>query len=886
MFFLFLYSIVRRFVYLKQKKINSKGNITGFKALKKNKGPKKPAVKFTFLVIKILLAIIVLTFLISAGVIVGAVLGLINKTPAITADQLSLTMINSFIYDSSGKNVIGELKGEQNRVVVKHSDIPDYMREAFISIEDERFYSHNGVDFKRFAGAALSYVINFGHADYGGSTITQQLVKNITLNKQDSVPRKIQEAWQAMQLEKLVNNKDDILDNYMNRITTGINVYGVQAASKKYFGKDVKDLTLAECASIAGITKNPSRYSPTNEKWQAENIKRQRVILSKMYELGYVSKSDYEAALAQKLVFTTSSNTTATKPKVVFSYFVDQVIDDVSADLAAKKGITKDEATLELNNRGYKIYSTMDMNVQKEVDKVFTNDHYFPSPIVNGQHPQAAIVITDPWSGEVKGMYGGYGEKKASRILNRATQSKRQPGSSLKPIAVYGPSIDTGLITASTVIDDAPVHLNYQNKADLYPKNFTGYYSGLTTIKDAIKASVNVVASKVWMNLGPDLSLKYLKDDGIDLNKSEDGNVSIAMGGLTHGVSPLSMAAAYNPFASDGEYKEPITYTKVLDSEGNVILEKKLLQNKKIVYKEETAFIMTNMLKAVCNSSGGTAYYPNDYIDEHRGEILGQIQGGKMPTAGKTGTTSADKDRWFMGYSPYYVAAVWYGYDSPETVKLSSGYNPSLIIWHSVMQEIHRNLVPKDFPTPLNIVKRKVCIDSGKTPTDLCYHDPRGPRVRNESFIKNTEPSSSDYCQVHVKASVYKNTKETSGKYLLAGSSLPLSSVIERIFINRTTPYVRLYPNDPFPLDWKYELPTKYYEGSGNNLVSPTPTVDESPTPDLLGPEYFNTNGNTDSTNGSDGNSTDTNNQNDGTNEVIIPDNSGQNSGSELIGVN
>jgi penicillin-binding protein 1A len=287
------------------------------------------------------------------------------------------------------------------------------------------------------------------------------------------------------------------------------------------------------------------------------------------------------------------------------------------------------------------------------------------------------------------------------------------------------------------------------------------------------------------------------------------------------------------------------------------------------------------MMKDVCNTSGGTAYYANRYIKENYGEILGQIQGGKMPTAGKTGTTSADKDRWFMGYTPYYVAAVWYGYDSPVTVHLNSSYNPSLIIWHSVMQAIHKNLKPKDFPYPPNIVKQTVCLDSGKVPTDLCYHDPRGSRVKEEFFIKGTEPGQSDACDIHVKASVYKNKKDSSGGYLLAGSSVPTSSVIERVFIRRLIPYIPSYPKDPYPLDWKYELPKKYFNGT-----VPTPTNSEiksTSTPDANALDPNNPDGYTDSeTSLPSDNSENTANSDDqsedGTGDVIIPNNDTQNS--------
>jgi len=395
-------------------------------------------------------------------------------------------------------------------------------------------------------------------------------------------------------------------------------------------------------------------------------------------------------------------------------------------------------------------------------------------------------------------MRGGYGELNASMTLNRATQIQRQPGSSFKPIAVYAPALDLQKITPATVYDDVAVYFGSgSNKNKPYPKNYDHTYSGLTTIRNAVKRSVNVVAALVWMDIGPDQSLSYLKKVGID--RSDERYLSIAMGGLNKGVSPLQMAAAYVPFVHKGMYFEPSTYTKVTDSNGKTVLEKK--PQYETVYDERTAFLMTSMLRDVTSSPGGTAY--------SRG-IIKNSEGKVIPTAGKTGTTSDNKDKWFVGFSPYYVAATWYGYDHPRQL-IGNERNQALIIWHDVMEKIHQNKEPVDFEQPSGIVKKSVCIYSGKTPTSLCYQDPRGSAVREEYFIKGTEPKSNEVCDVHVSAKVCTQSKDAWGRSLLAGPYCPAESVVQKVFIQRTNPYVPKVVGESTPKDLQYELPAGEY---------------------------------------------------------------------------
>ncbi len=761
-------------------------------------------------VFKILFVSFLIVSFAVAGILGGLVYGYIKTATPIKPEQLELKNITSFVYDSKG-NEIMQLKGEQNRILVDHDSIPDNLRNAFIAIEDKRFYDHKGIDLIRIASAVVNFLKPGGNM-HGGSTITQQLVRNITGDTRRTLKRKVQEQYMAIQLEKHLS-KEKILDLYMNLIYMGGNYYGVETASNVYFGKSVKDLTLAQCASLAGITNLPGIYAPVSEKNIKNNIERQKTILYEMKESGYITEEEYQQALKEDLKFVASDKNKIKTVKTQ-SFFVDQVIMDVKKDLVAS-GMSSQMADKTIYSGGIKIYTTMDPDIQKGMDEVFTNDKYFPIIKRNLQHPQAAMVIMDPYTGHVKALYGGYGQKTGDLILNRATQIKRQPGSTFKPIAVYAPAIDMKLITAASVFDDAPSYLNPASKS-LYPTNYTkGYYAGLTTIHTALYQSINVVAAKAWLKLGASLSLKYLARDGINLNKENDGNLSIAMGGLHEGVSPLSMAAAYGPFVNDGVYKEPITYTKVLDKNGNVLLEKK--SKSTIVFDNEgTSFIMTKMMEDVCRIGTASA---NGW---------GLIQKGKIATAGKTGTTSDNRDKWFVGYTPYYVGATWYGYD--KNSKLSpEEYNQALIIWHEVMEKAHANLQPKTFKQSTAVVKKAVCKYSGKTPSDLCARDPRGNAIIQEYFLPGTEPKSGDICDVHVIKQVCKDSKDAFGRNVLFSSGCPESSLMESVFVQRTTPYNRV-GSDPYPTDWKYEAPVSYCTIHGghspNNFNEQQPPTD------------------------------------------------------------
>jgi len=768
--------------------------------------------KFIFTVLKCLVIFFVTTGCAVAGLAGGALYGYIKTSEPIRDEQLQAitSTQTTYIYDSKG-NVIQKLTGKDNKdsELVTDQEIPQFLKDAIVAIEDERFYSHMGIDLKRIVSAGINFLTD-SPSSHGGSTITQQVVKNVTEKKRRSLQRKVQEWYAAIQLERRLE-KWQILELYMNISYWGNSCYGVQSASKKYFGKPVQELSLAECALLAGITNNPGKYNPFTAKGREEAKRRQEIILRKMLELGKIDKDQYDQAIAEEIKYAPRSQ--SQKVTSVQSYFVDQVISDVKKELMEKYNMSSTMANYTIYNSGLEIYTTLDPDVQSVLDQVFTDDTYFP--MINEtakrqqEHPQAAMAVLDVRNGHVIALYGGYGKKEASNTLNRASSSlmKRQPGSSIKPIALYAPAIDLKLITAATVVDDIPVYmLTGKDAGREYPKNYDNKHDGLTSVRNAVKNSVNVVAAKLWKEvLGPDNSIEYLKRVGID--RENEKYISLVMGGLEQGVNPLQMAAAYIPFAHEGIYYKPTTFTLVKDSSGKVLIDKTAAEFS-IAYSEQTAFIMTDLLKEV--TLGRTSPYPHSgtaakYINE---KTIG------MPVAGKTGTTNSNIDKWFVGYTPYYAAAVWYGYDNtgsePITLKPEE-YNQAMIIWAAVMQKIHEGLPQKDFERPDGIVERKICIYSGKIATDLCAKDPRGNATRMEYFIKGTEPRSDDLCTVHVEANVCTASKDTQGRYLLAGPYCPADTTLTSVFIQRETPYVPVKPNESPPKDLIYELPAGEY---------------------------------------------------------------------------
>lgn len=683
-----------------------------------------------------------------------------------------VTNLTSIVYyqDSATGNYyeLETLHGEQNRIWADLDEIPDMLKTAFISIEDERFYDHNGVDWKRTLGAAVNWVLPLG-GSYGGSTITQQLIKNVTQDNDFKVTRKITEILRAIDLEEKLT-KDEILESYLNTIYFGRTAYGVKTAAITYFGKDLDELNLAECAVLAGLTNNPSKYDPFR---YPENTKiRQENILYKMYELGEITKAERDEALEYELIYVREVDEEVVTTSQ--SYFIDALIEAVIEDLMDEKGYSKTVATQLIYSAGYRIYATVDPFIQNTMENVYTNDANFPSITgKNGALPQSAMVVMDPNSGAVLGIVGGRGEKEGDRVLNRATQSKRQPGSAIKPIAVYAPAVDAGLITPITVIDDSPY--NFEVYSTGWPTNYYTGYNGLTTVTQGVLNSVNTLAVKTLDMLGTKEAYSFLTANlGVTTLQPDDENIApLALGGLTQGMTVLETTAAYVPFANEGLYYEPIFYTKIEDANGNVIIEKEI-QGEPVFENPNTVYYMRDLLRNVVTSGtgGGT-----------------KISG--MDTIGKTGTTNDVNDVWFAGSTPYYTAVTWFGYDTPQYISQGSA---ARTLWSTVMKTIHADLEAKNFTKASSFTSVKFCLDSGLKATDLCALDVRGSRVSTGSISPSDIPE--EECNLHVMVptcTVYD---------MIATQYCPLDTIEEKTWVDLT----RLFENEIYIKDEIYMI--------------------------------------------------------------------------------
>ncbi len=575
---------------------------------------------------------------------------------------------------ASGK-ILETLSSSQNRIWVDYDDIPQDMMNALISIEDKRFYEHKGVDWYRTAGAFIQMFARM-ETSYGGSTITQQLIKNLTGEDEVTISRKLTEIFGALELEKKYD-KQRILEWYMNVVYFGEGCWGVQTAAQTYFGKDVSELTLAEGACIVGITNLPTFYDPFYNEQNNKN--RQETILHEMYEQGFIDYDRYKEAVAEELHFTRTQEEAQTQK--IMSYYTETVIEDVTRDLMEVKGISRKTAQSLLYNGGYNIYCNMSPAVQRSVDTIYTNLSEIPATNYSDQQLQSSIVVMDPYDGRILGLSGGVGEKTINFGLNRATQTQRSAGSSFKPLASYGPGIDLGLITPATAVaDDANIHLKGTN---WFPRNDGGSNYGIMTIASALQYSLNTVAAQIVDILpqGPQTSYDYLtKHLGFTSLVSADIDYApMALGQLTNGVTVREMAQAYCSFVNDGIFTYGTSYYKVTDSEGNTILDNSPVTIQ--AFEPNTAYCMTYMMQNGVEAGTGT-----------------EAALWTMPVAGKTGTSTDYMDRWFVGCTPYYVAAVWTGYDMPENI--NSGGNPAAQLWKKVMAPIHEELPYKAFTYP------------------------------------------------------------------------------------------------------------------------------------------------------------------------------------------
>ncbi len=741
--------------YDKEKEnIDRRINATNNKKKKKKK--KRKVLKSIFLVMFIILILGCVAF-------AGMVFGVINGAEKLEKSDLKYNNLTTFIYDKNG-NEYASLYGEENRVLISLTDMSPYLPKAFIAIEDERFDTHFGVDIQRTAYAIFTYIKNGGKSDFGGSTITQQLVKNITNDKETDPLRKVREWIRAVQVESWLT-KNEIIEMYLNLIYLGGGAYGVQAASYNYFGKDASELTIAECAVLAGINHGPELY---NRYKAPEKIKvRQEIVLKKMLELEMITQEQYDEAVAQELVYNSVEINTSS------SYIVEAVVEAVIDDIVKEKKTTKAVATKMIYGDGLKIYTNIDPDIQKYMEEIYADESYFPLDKKYNETPQSAMIVIDYENGAIVGLVGGAGDK-VLRGLNRATQSKRQPGSTIKPIAVYGPGIDKKVITAATVYDDVPTKIGTWNI-----NNWTGGYAGLSTVRKGIEKSMNVVAVKALQDVGVQTAYTYLQKMGVTSLVESDKALPLALGGIA-GITPLEMCGAYATIANQGEYIEPAFYTKVLDNNNKEFLVK--TQEKRQVFSQETAYIVTDMMRDVVRGANGTARYVNV---------------GGNPIAAKTGSTDENKDRWFCAFTPYYVGTVWYGFDTPKRVNVS-GQNPAAKIWNVVMKKAHEGLEVKSFKQPSTLVSTSICVDSGKLAGDLCTTDQRGSRVRSELFIKGTEPTET--CDIHVTATV------CSDSGLLATEYCPLDKQVSKVFTQRTV----LLDNVTSAADYKYEIPKSY----------------------------------------------------------------------------
>lgn len=726
--------------YVKESEVNKKNK----KGKKKGKHPKLKKALIIIFIIFILLC------LIGVGIFAGV---FFSDKLKLTKAELTIGHNNSVVKDIDDEQIFDLSSGDINRKIITYSEMGPYLPNAYVAIEDKRFYDHSGIDLTRTMSAAIQYVLRGGHSSYGGSTITQQLVKNLKSDKDDTgfagVTRKIREMSRAYQIEQMLS-KQQILEQYLNIIYVGgTTICGVENGAKYYFSKSAKDLDLAEAAFLAGINHSPNSYNPFWNEGDEDVTKaiktRTKTVLAEMKDQNRISDNAEEAeklyneAVAEVeagLKFKEGSFNNATQ----MSYHTDAAIKEVVSDLAELKDIDEKAARSLLVSGGYKIYTTQNTEIQKRMEKEYVKDEYIyyarttGGPKENKEHTQSGMVIIDNKTGYVIGCMGGLGTDVDATGYNRAIQAPRQTGSAIKPLANVIPGLEEGVITAATVYDDRRADFG----GGYAPKNVANY-RGLTTVRKAIEVSSNVVNMKILSNVGPSKAIKYLQDMGLShVNPDLDNNLALSIGGMSEGATPLEMAAAYEAIANGGEYTEPTFYTKVEDSNGNVILESK--QEKRRVMEETTAYITADILKDVVTGSSGTAY-------------MCKISG--MDVAAKTGTTDSKKDKWLCGFTPYYSAATWVGYDTPEEVRYGNA-NAAQQIWARIMKDIHSDLKDAKFVKPSGITTATVCLQSGKLATKSCT------QKYTEIFKAGTVPK---YCEGHDKVKICKETGKLATEY-------------------------------------------------------------------------------------------------------------------------
>jgi penicillin-binding protein 1A len=762
-----------------------------------------------------------LALLLAAGI---TVCYLILTAPDIDSVQVSPAESATYIYDQDGNQLRKLSLASSNRDIISLEDIPLSLQYAVIAIEDERFYSHGGIDVRGIARAFWNGLANGGFSE-GASTITQQLIKNSVFTEWtqedsffDRLRRKVQEQYLALRLEDTMS-KEEILEDYLNTINLGAGCYGVQAAAQRYFGKDVSELSLSESAVLAAIPQNPTGFNPIT--FPEENNSRRTTILSYMEEQGYITSKEHAAALEDPVYDRIREHDAAYEEPSVYSYYEDALINQVIEVLMEEMNCTKDQARQAVYSGGLRIISAQNQEIQKICDEEFSNPDNFPDNTQYGidyaltvsdadgnvtnygqeelrcfvkeyydasfnlmcsdpdtaqmyvdafrmsilgteedtldssadandndipddssdvtdnsnlevlserltlsPQPQASVVIIDQETGFVQAIVGGRGEKTASLTLNRATDTTRQPGSTFKILTAYAPALDACSQTLATLYDNEPY--TYQDGTPVSNWDLNDY-SGLTTIRDAIVRSINVVAVKCLTEISPQLGYEYAEKFGITTLQSSDLVQPLALGGITQGVTNLELCAAYAAIADGGIYRTPRFFTQIYDRNGNLLID--YTANGTRILSSSTASLLTDAMQDVVTSPDGTAF--------------GAISAGSCPVAGKTGTTSNYKDIWFVGYTPYYTCSIWGGYDNNESLPdQSTCHTYNKVLWTAIMTRIHESLPSASFEVSEDVNSVTLCSQSNLLAvSDGC------PETYQELFTKDTVPT--DFCQLH-----------------------------------------------------------------------------------------------------------------------------------------
>ncbi len=776
-------------VRAKQKELNSKTTKWGR--------------KIAFTCMKVILIGIIAMGIVGVSAGIGAFKGILASTPEIDVNDVAPVGFSTFVYDSKGNQIDKLVATNSNRVQVTMDKIPQDLADAFVAIEDQRFYDHNGIDIKGIIRAGYTFIKSGFKRAEGASTITQQLLKNTIftdfVNEEglmEKIQRKVQEQYLALELTKKLSKEETLL-RYMNTINLGQNTLGVQAASLRYFNKDVSELTLSECAVIAAITQNPSKWNPISHP--DNNASRRKKVLSDMLEQGFITQSEYDEAMADDVYARIQEVNIATANDSISSYFVDALTEALYYDLI-DTGYSATQASALLYSGGLRIESTLDPDIQDIADRIFSDPEMYPENIkwylnyeltvktASGEYinhskemmktwfvenenrnfnlifdsvddayaaievykaavmadtdteidekvsltpqPQVSLTIIDQNTGYVVAMIGGRGAKEGSRTLNRASATTRQPGSTFKVVSAYAPALDSAGMTLATIFNDAPFNYNNGTPVNNWYKNPP--YEGLSSIRKGIYHSMNIVTVKCLTQITPKLGFDYLENFGFTtLTEIDDCYQPMALGGISKGVTNLELCAAYATIANNGIYNKPRLYTRVLDSDGNVIIDHTVPETRKVL-KETTAFLLTDAMSDTMTRGTGTT-----------------VNFGGMAIAGKTGTTSDNKDVWFAGYTPYYTAVTWAGYDNNVELNKTE-LNLAKKLWREVMSEIHSELENQRFPIPSGIVQAQVCSQSGKLPiAGLC--DVQGTAI-TEYFAEGTVPT--EPCDVHYAGDV------------------------------------------------------------------------------------------------------------------------------------